>query len=361
MAELLCEFDTAHCGAIHDTQLDAYGQTLATASSDGHVRLWDVRKPEAPAFLADLGGHVGAVYQVAWAPAQCGVLLASVGADGCVLVWGRLADSSSPLGTSWQIVRRECLASHGAIRAVAWAPPEHGVVLSCASADGSVTVLAHCGAASSGPDGDMEHRWQAQNFAAHAQEAFSISWSSPPASSSSTASASGSASSAANLSGARFASAGDDGLRVWSWNDASGVWSPETVNKAPSAPSGVHRATAWKPWDGLADVVASACGAMVLFWRYEDRCWKLDQQVHVGEDITSLTWTAIGQMLMVSYGIQEQRMAMLKQRLDKEWDVMDVEEAVENEPEAASRQDADVAMEVPLFGREVGHPVAVGA
>merc|ERR1719491_1906935 len=140
MATLLSSFDTAHCGIIHDAQLDNYGYCLATASADGHIRLWDTREVEEPTFLSDLGGHAGAVNQVAWAPADLGVLLASAGGDGSVMVWGQRAAPGD-----WRAVHCERLKAHGAVRAVEWAPAEHGAFLACASADGSVAVVGHQG------------------------------------------------------------------------------------------------------------------------------------------------------------------------------------------------------------------------
>eukprot|EP00401_Gymnodinium_catenatum_P076931 CAMPEP_0117605706 /NCGR_PEP_ID=MMETSP0784-20121206/79332_1 /TAXON_ID=39447 /ORGANISM="" /LENGTH=334 /DNA_ID=CAMNT_0005408759 /DNA_START=105 /DNA_END=1109 /DNA_ORIENTATION=+ len=325
MAEVLADFDTAHCGTIHDTQLDSYGQCLATASADGHVRLWDVRKPQEPTFLADLGSHAGPVHQVAWE--EVGVLLASVGGDGCVLVWGRRLEPGS-----WHVVHREPLEQHGAVRAVAWAPAEHGAVIACASADGTVTVITHSGPLR-GTGGAIEHRWQGKAFQAHRGEARAVSWASAPALSDQDF----------GLVGAQLATAGDDGVAVWCWNQAKGLWTQDAVDSA-SASGSVVRDVAWKPWDGVTEVLATAGGQHVQIWRRTGERpsavavgsvaaavgggrWCVAQRIFVGADVWKVTWADGGAMLLVSWGLDDARASVLKERLDGDWDVMDVEGA----------------------------------
>ena len=61
------------------------GRTLATASVDQTVLLWDVTDPARPRRLGDpLTGHTGAVYGVAFAPD--GHTLATASADRTVLL-----------------------------------------------------------------------------------------------------------------------------------------------------------------------------------------------------------------------------------------------------------------------------------
>ena len=51
---------------IHDAQMDFYGTRLATCSSDRSVKIFDVRDG-TQTLSADLRGHEGPVWQVAWA------------------------------------------------------------------------------------------------------------------------------------------------------------------------------------------------------------------------------------------------------------------------------------------------------
>ena len=58
--------DTGHEDMIHDAQMDFYGTRLATCSSDRSVKIFDVRDG-TQTLSADLRGHEGPVWQVAWA------------------------------------------------------------------------------------------------------------------------------------------------------------------------------------------------------------------------------------------------------------------------------------------------------
>jgi len=318
MARVLADFDTGHCGVVHDAQLDYFGQCLATASADGHIRLWDVREPKEPSLLTDLGGHVGAVYQVCWAPPGVGVLLASVGADGHVLIWGRRATPGE-----WQTVHDEGLQRHGSVHAVAWAPQERGAVLACASSDGTATVLAHAGAVSSGQgEGRVaQHRWNAQNFQAHEGQASAVSWAMPR----------GPPNRPLGLDGARFATAGDNGVRVWAWDAHRSLWEAEAMY-APANAQVATRDVAWKAWDGIREMLASATQQVVVIWLYDtaegDSCgrWHPAQRVCIGEEVWKLSWTEMGNMILLSCGEEEPHTILMKQQLGGEWDVMDIAE-----------------------------------
>lgn len=97
-------FDSGHTDAVHDAQLDYYGRRLATCSSDASVKVFDVSSGERHVHLADLRGHEGPVWQLAWAHPKFGSLLASAGHDGHVIVW-----RESP-GNFWEQVRSSLCA-----------------------------------------------------------------------------------------------------------------------------------------------------------------------------------------------------------------------------------------------------------
>lgn len=86
MATPISHFDTGHLDTVHDSQFDYYGQRLATCSSDGIVRIFAVDQ-EPAAYVADLTGHQGPVWQVAWGHPKFGNIIASAGFDHTVIVW----------------------------------------------------------------------------------------------------------------------------------------------------------------------------------------------------------------------------------------------------------------------------------
>lgn len=86
MTNLINSIDTGHEDMIHCAELDYYGLTLATCSSDSSVRIFDIRHG-AQILVADLKGHQGPVWQIAWSHPKYGNALASCSYDRKVIVW----------------------------------------------------------------------------------------------------------------------------------------------------------------------------------------------------------------------------------------------------------------------------------
>jgi GTPase SAR1 family protein len=72
-----------HEAAVLSVAFDASGRTLASASSDGAVKLWDAASGE---LLRMLGGHKQSANSIAFNPR--GYTLASGSSDGTVKIWG---------------------------------------------------------------------------------------------------------------------------------------------------------------------------------------------------------------------------------------------------------------------------------
>uniref|UniRef100_A0A8C5VML1 Protein SEC13 homolog n=1 Tax=Microcebus murinus TaxID=30608 RepID=A0A8C5VML1_MICMU len=77
--------DTSHEDMIHDEQMDYQGTCLATCSSDRSVQISDLRNG-GQILIADLRGHEGPMWQVAWAHPMYGNILASCSYDRKVII-----------------------------------------------------------------------------------------------------------------------------------------------------------------------------------------------------------------------------------------------------------------------------------
>merc|ERR1712213_99864 len=71
MVSVQSTVDTGHEDMVHDAQMDYYGTRLATCSSDKLVKIFEV-KDGTQTHVADLRGHEGPVWQVAWAHPRFG-------------------------------------------------------------------------------------------------------------------------------------------------------------------------------------------------------------------------------------------------------------------------------------------------
>jgi protein transport protein SEC13 len=121
--------ETQHTDVVHDSQFDYYGQLIATASSDGSVKIFSTKDQQ---LRATLTGHEGPVWTVAWAHPRFGSVLATASFDKRILIW-------KEGGNQWRPVH--VISVHnGSVNSVAWAPQEYGAILASASSDGTVAV-----------------------------------------------------------------------------------------------------------------------------------------------------------------------------------------------------------------------------
>lgn len=104
------------------------GKTLASASDDETIILWDMNKPSAPVKLATLTGHTDAIWSVAFS--RDAKTLASGSQDKTIILW----DVSNPALPS----RISVLSNKSEVTSVAFHPS--GKQLASGSWDGNIIL-----------------------------------------------------------------------------------------------------------------------------------------------------------------------------------------------------------------------------
>ena len=267
-------------------------------------------------------GHEGAVWQAAWAHPQFGSLVATCGYDARVLVFRESASVQQGVPSTW--VRVYAFEGHKAsgefcyfhfhsvfyhsftpltffplsqpthppthpptyvVNSVAWAPPEFGLQLAAASADGRVSILTH----------REDDTWDVVTFSDCPMGCNAVSWAPY--------------SSAAPLR--RIAVAGCDGNVRLHCAEGGGPWVNEEQPLSVSAEW--VRDVAWCP-AGLALSASAAADALlfaacaddgrVTFFRQTpgSREWAVSYLPAFKAPVWKVSWSVTGRLLAVSCG-----------------------------------------------------------
>lgn len=136
-------FHTGHDELVHDIKYDFYGRHVATASSDHHIKVFDLDPASSTWVLNDLWkAHNLLVVKVLWAHPEFSLaqLLALCLYDRTVKVWQEVADELHGSGRRWSKLATLAVELFGPIYDVQFAPPHLGLKLACVGSDGIVRV-----------------------------------------------------------------------------------------------------------------------------------------------------------------------------------------------------------------------------
>ncbi|RXN18019.1 SEC13-like protein [Labeo rohita] len=274
MVSVINTVDTSHEDMIHDAQMDYYGTRLATCSSDRSVKIFDV-KNGGQILVADLRGHEGPVWQVAWAHPMYGNILASCSYDRKVIIW------KEENGT-WDKMY-EYTGHDSSVNSVCWGPYDFGLIMACGSSDGAISVLTCSG------DG----HWDIKKINnAHTIGCNAVSWAPAVVPGSLIEQPTGQKPNYIK----RFVSGGCDNL-VKLWKEEDGQWKEDQKLEAHS------------DWDGR-----------VFIWTCDDpagNTWTAKLLHKFNDVVWHVSWSITGNILAVSGG--DNKVTLWKESVDGQW------------------------------------------
>jgi len=295
MATTLASIDTQHEDMIHDVQPDYYGKRIATCSSDRTIKIFDSSNTQSQ--VAEIRGHSGPVWQVAWAHPKFGSILASCSYDKKVCIWKETATNV------WTKIF-EYEKHESSVNSIAWAPHEFGLCLVAASSDCTISVLTHQG----------DNTWDSVRIpAAHAIGVNAVSWA-PPLAPGSLVSAQ-----PQTAPVKRFVSGGCDNLiKIWRFYENENTWRAEQTLEHHTD---WVRDVAWAPNIGLPFSTIASCSqdGTVVIWTQEHNSpnWVKKVLPKFPDVVWRVSWSITGNILAVSGG--DNKVTLWKESLDNEW------------------------------------------
>ena len=192
---------------------------------------------------------------------------------------------------------------------VAWAPPELGCLLACASSDGNVSVLEF-----------RDNQWGHTIFQAHGVGVNAVSWA--PSGVPGAMMRKDGASASAQGPVRRFATGGsDNNVKIWELSSQSQQY--ENVAVLPNGHSDWVRDVAWSPMLLSKSYIASASqDKTVRIWTSVNPAdagsWTLAKTLTFDAVLWRVSWSLSGNILAVSGG--DNKVTLWKEDLRGEWD-----------------------------------------
>ncbi|XP_077235701.1 protein transport protein SEC13 homolog A-like [Tasmannia lanceolata] len=291
------KIETGHQDTVHDVAMDYYGKRLATASSDATIKIIGVTN-SSQQHLATLTGHLGPVWQVAWAHPKFGSILASCSYDGRVIIW---KEGQNP-NEEW--IQAHVFSDHkSSVNSISWAPHEIGLCLAAASSDGNISIFT------ARPDGSWDTTRIDQ---AHPVGVTSVSWAPSTAPGSLVGSGS-------DPPVQKLASGGCDNT-VKIWKLYNGSWKLDCF-PALLMHSDWVRDVAWAPNLGLpkSTIASASQDGTVVIWTVgkEGDQWEGKVLKDFQTPVWRVSWSLTGNLLAVADG--KNNVTLWKEAVDGEW------------------------------------------
>lgn len=288
MVSVQSTVDTGHEDMVHDAQMDYYGTRLATCSSDRTIKIFEV-KEGTQTRVADLRGHEGPVWQVAWAHPRFGSILASCSYDRKIILWREDRPGV------WNKLD-EYINHDSSVNSISWAPHELGLMLVAGSSDGTISTLTYTGGGGAGGQ-----QWEMDKISsAHMIGCNAVSW-------------------CPTTQKRRLVSGGCDNLvKIWHYDETDSRWVEEAKLEAHSD---WVRDVAWAPSLGKNRTIIASCSQdrRVIIWTNEaDSGTWTPKILNTFDDVVwHVSWSVSGNMLAVSGG--DNKVSLWKETLEGHW------------------------------------------
>uniref|UniRef100_A0A7S4KT93 Anaphase-promoting complex subunit 4 WD40 domain-containing protein n=1 Tax=Paramoeba aestuarina TaxID=180227 RepID=A0A7S4KT93_9EUKA len=288
------QFPTKHTDILHDVSYDYYGKRIATSSSDGQVKVFDLDERGEWYCSSTLPeGHRGAVFKVDWAHPEFGQVLASCSFDKQVVIWEErpVADKKSDKNSKmWKNVAF-FVDSREPVYDVKFAPQHLGLKVATCSGDGNIRIYEAVDVMNLS-NWSMIHQFHAfaQKAPPSSNHGMSLSWNT----------------STFDPASLVVAGMGDKNPRIWEYNESHRVW--QTVGVLEGNEDLVND-VAWAPNVGRSYELIATAGkdGSVRIWkvkREEEGVYRATKESGLEtarkDPVSRVQWNSTGTILASS-------------------------------------------------------------